>query len=152
MNIPTNYHPELKKFIQELDKIVKKGGSEEFITGKVAKRLESLLQHKNIIPDKLKKPNSEHYVMYPVYVAPDQSFSIASAVWDVNQSTPPHDHGTWGVIGIVEGTEHEIRYMPNEASGKITREGDHLHYEESVTVCCTSDQDLHEVSCASSIP
>src|SRR5699024_3910466 len=87
-----------------------------------------------------------------VYVSPDNSFSIASAVWDVNQSTPPHDHGTWGVIGIVEGTEHEISYIPNKENKQITRGKDYLHHAQSVTICCTSDQDLHEVSCASNIP
>lgn len=152
MNINEEYTPELKKFIEDLDRIVKKGGSEEYLTRNVADRVKELLAHKDILPSNLMQPNSEHYVMYPVYVAPDKSFSIASAVWDIHQQTPPHDHGTWGVIGIVQGAEHEIRYIPDDEGTKLVREGDHLLREGEVVVCCTSDQDLHEVSCASSVP
>lgn len=152
MNINEEYTPELKSFIKDLDVIVKQGGSEETLTQSVAERMEELLKHKDILPSNLMQPNPDHYVMYPVYVAPDKSFSIASAVWGINQSTPPHDHGTWGVIGIVQGAEHEIRYTPDNGSNKLIREGDHLLREGEVVVCCTTDQDLHEVSCASSVP
>jgi|SRR5699024_9797228 len=153
MNFKETYHPALERFIEDLDSIVQAGGGEEKVTEAVARRLKELLKYPDILPHKLKQPNSEHYVMYPVYIAPDESFSIASAVWGLNQSTPPHDHGTWGVIGIVEGTEHEIRYVPSQnKSTSILKEGESLHQEGEVTICCTSDQDLHEVSCASDIP
>src|SRR5690625_3060955 len=142
MNINPEYHPELKSFIIDLDQIVKQGGTEVDITQKVADRLEKMLEFKDeILLEKFKQPNPEHYVMYPVFVAPDNSFSIASAVWDVGQTTPPHDHGTWGVIGIVQGTEHEIKYTPVDDGTKIIREGDSLLKAGEVEICCTSDQD-----------
>jgi 3-mercaptopropionate dioxygenase len=52
-----------------------------------------------------------HHVTYPLYVAPDDSWSMASVVWDVGQRTPVHSHETWGVVGIYSGIEHEVRYL-----------------------------------------
>jgi 3-mercaptopropionate dioxygenase len=53
---------------------------------------------------------------HPLYVAPDDSWSMASVVWDVGQRTPVHSHETWGVIGIYSGVEHEVRYLKPAAS------------------------------------
>lgn len=152
MKINENYHPELKKYIEDLEEIITKDKPEEVVTKEVAERTKELLKHDNILLKELMQPNPDKYVMYPVYIADDERFSIAAAVWDVGQSTPIHDHGTWGVIGIVQGVEHEIQYVPSGDGKKIERKGDILLKEREVTICCTSDQDLHEVSCASSIP
>jgi len=37
-----------------------------------------------------------HHVTYPLFIAPDDSWSMASVVWDVGQRTPVHSHETWG--------------------------------------------------------
>ena len=62
--------------------------------------------------------------------------------------TPVHDHGTWGVIGIYQGVEHEVCFKPAVISGDVrfrqTEERDIA--ERHVIVCCTSDQDIHRVS------
>jgi predicted metal-dependent enzyme (double-stranded beta helix superfamily) len=144
-------YPVLKNFINDIEVIVQIGGEEAVVTKKVAERMKELLLVDGVIPDVYKQPNPNKYTLYPVYIAPDNSFSIASAVWDVGQSTPIHDHGTWGVIGIVQGKEHEIHYtLPSGAPPVRIMERD-LEKGE-VTVCCTSDQDVHEVSCTSKEP
>src|SRR5690606_31125095 len=83
----------------------------------------------------------------------DGSFSIASAVWNVGQETPIHDHGTWGVIGIWSGVEREHRFAKPEQDGQVP-----VFLEErllpagSVEVCCTTDQDIHRVAAATDEP
>lgn len=145
-------HPALQTFIDRMHEIVDQGGDEQTVTQAVAQALQELLKHKNIIPPAMMQPDEHRYVMYPVYVAPDESFSIASAVWGVNQTTPIHDHGTWGVIGIVQGIEHELSYQPNEVGKPMILLEEKLIHEGEVVICCTSDQDTHKVSCASEIP
>ena len=100
------------------------------------------------------KPHVDNYVLYPVWVAPDGAFSIAAAVWNVGQVTPIHDHGTWGVIGIYGGVEHEIRYELAGASGstRLTQLSEQDIPTGRVIVCCTSDHDIHRVSCGSNVP
>src|SRR5690625_4352537 len=145
---------EMDLFIEQVHAIIEKGGTEQEITNQVASRLQGLLDSGYSLPEKYRRPNKEKYVLYPVYVAEDGSFSIASAVWDVGQKTPVHDHQTWGVIGIIQGTEYEESYVkPKDDEEKPLRPLTKTHLNEGeVAVCCTSDQDIHKVSCVSDIP
>jgi predicted metal-dependent enzyme (double-stranded beta helix superfamily) len=62
-----------------------------------------------------------------------------------------HDHGTWGVIGIYSGVEHEVRYQPWPERPPACL-GERKIRAGQVIVCCTSDADVHEVSCGSDTP
>jgi len=46
-----------------------------------------------------------------IYDAPDASLSLYAIVWLPGQWTPVHDHGSWGVVGIVEGVLEERSYV-----------------------------------------
>jgi predicted metal-dependent enzyme (double-stranded beta helix superfamily) len=46
-----------------------------------------------------------------VYDAPDASLSLYSIVWLPGQWTPVHDHGSWGVVGVIEGVLEERSYV-----------------------------------------
>lgn len=129
------------------------GDDEKAVTAAVAQHLQTWLEKGVVIPAPLREPNEDHYVMYPLHVAEDGSFSIASAVWNVGQETPVHDHGTWGVIGIVSGLEKERRYLPDAAKPNgLDFLGEDFLRPGDVEVCCTTDQDVHAVSAASDEP
>jgi predicted metal-dependent enzyme (double-stranded beta helix superfamily) len=51
------------------------------------------------------------YTRNLIYDAPDKSMSLYALVWLPGQWTPVHDHGSWGVVGIVEGTLEERSYV-----------------------------------------
>jgi predicted metal-dependent enzyme (double-stranded beta helix superfamily) len=46
-----------------------------------------------------------------VYEAPDASLSLYALVWLSGQWTPIHDHGSWGVVGVLEGVLEERNYV-----------------------------------------
>jgi predicted metal-dependent enzyme (double-stranded beta helix superfamily) len=146
--------PAMTLFINDVRKVVREGGGEYVVTEKVAARLRSLLQERDVLDSGYTRPQPDNYVLYPIWVEPDGSFSIAAAVWSVGQVTPAHDHGTWGVIGIYRGVEHEIRYKPAVVSGarRFAKIEERDIPERQVIVCCTSDQDIHRVSCGSNVP
>lgn len=52
-----------------------------------------------------------HYARHLVQATPDGSLSLYALVWSPGQWTPVHDHGTWGVVGIVEGVLEEREYV-----------------------------------------
>jgi predicted metal-dependent enzyme (double-stranded beta helix superfamily) len=52
-----------------------------------------------------------HYARNLVHAAADDSLSLFTLVWLPGQMTPVHDHGTWGVVGVVEGVLMEQSYM-----------------------------------------
>ena len=47
------------------------------------------------------------YQTYLVHAEPDGSFSVAVMVWRPGQATPVHDHLTWCVTAVLQGTEYE---------------------------------------------
>ncbi len=46
-----------------------------------------------------------------IYDAPDASLSLYALVWLPGQWTPIHDHGSWGVVGVIEGVLEERSYV-----------------------------------------
>jgi predicted metal-dependent enzyme (double-stranded beta helix superfamily) len=52
-----------------------------------------------------------HYARNLVYAAPDRSLSLYALVWSPGQWTPVHDHGSWGVVGVLEGVLEERSYV-----------------------------------------
>jgi 3-mercaptopropionate dioxygenase len=54
------------------------------------------------------------YRCHLLHAEPDGSFSITALVWRPGQATPVHDHVTWCVAGVIEGDEHEERYVLRE--------------------------------------
>jgi 3-mercaptopropionate dioxygenase len=50
------------------------------------------------------------YRCHLLHAEPDGSFSVVALVWRPGQATPVHDHVSWCVTGVIEGSEHEQRY------------------------------------------
>src|SRR5699024_5788062 len=65
---------------------------------------------------------------------------------------PIHNHGTWGVIGLIQGKESEVHYEHPTPGKPIAKIATHKLNKGEVKVCCTSDQDVHKVSCISQVP
>lgn len=52
-----------------------------------------------------------HYSRNLIFEASDASLSLYSIVWLPGQWTPVHDHGSWGVVGVVDGVLEERSYV-----------------------------------------
>ncbi len=145
--------PTLEQLIDEVEAIVAAGGGEEVVTAKVAETLTGWLAAGPSIDADYRRPDDDRYVLYPLHVDPEGRFSIASAVWNVCQSTPVHGHETWGVVGIYSGVEHEIAYAKPHAEGeRLVQVAESDWSAGEVTVCCTTDDDVHWVACGGSEP
>jgi predicted metal-dependent enzyme (double-stranded beta helix superfamily) len=59
-----------------------------------------------LTPEHLRS-DPEHYARNAVYIDDDDTLSLFALVWRPGQWTPVHDHGTWGVVGVLEGTLEE---------------------------------------------
>jgi predicted metal-dependent enzyme (double-stranded beta helix superfamily) len=57
------------------------------------------------------RSNAAGYTRNLVFNAPDASLSLYAIVWLPGQWTPVHDHGSWGVVGVVEGVLEERSYV-----------------------------------------
>jgi predicted metal-dependent enzyme (double-stranded beta helix superfamily) len=145
--------PELAAFARKVEGLIARGLDERSLTAAIQAELTSVLGLGFELPAEKTAPDTERYVMYPLHVAEDGSFSIASAVWDVGQGTPVHGHETWGVVGIYRGVEVETRYeKPAAPDLPLVVEGTDEWGAGQVTVCCTTDDDVHQVRCGGDEP
>ena len=65
----------------------------------------------NFLEEKHYQSDSQHYARNPIYIDPKNRLSLYALVWLPGQWTPIHDHGTWGVVGIVEGGLEERNFI-----------------------------------------
>jgi predicted metal-dependent enzyme (double-stranded beta helix superfamily) len=52
-----------------------------------------------------------HYARNLIHATPDGNLSLYALVWLPGQWTPVHDHGSWGVVGVLEGILEERSYV-----------------------------------------
>ena len=57
------------------------------------------------------RSNPTHYERNAIYISSDGNLSLYALVWQPGQWTPVHDHGSWGVVGIVQGLLEERAYI-----------------------------------------
>lgn len=57
------------------------------------------------------RSDPHHYSRNLVHDAQDAGLSLYTLVWLPGQWTPIHDHGSWGVVGVLEGVLEERNYV-----------------------------------------
>ncbi|NKY42543.1 hypothetical protein [Nocardia cerradoensis] len=145
--------PELATFADTVARLIDDIPDERSLTAAIRDELTAVLTGGLELPPGKTRLDPDHYVMYPLHVDPDGAFSIAAAVWNVGQGTPVHGHETWGVVGIHSGIEVETRYRkPSTEDVPLVEEGTAEWSAGQVTVCCTTDDDVHQVRCGGDEP
>lgn len=142
----------LQTFIDDVDQVVRTTDDEHEITRRVADLLSTLLAGDYRLPESHTRPSADRHVNYPLHVAPGGRWCLAAVVWNVGQRTPVHAHETWGVVGIYAGSEREYRYVKPKEPGPLEPAGEHTWQSGEVTVCCTTDDDVHAVAAAGDVP
>jgi predicted metal-dependent enzyme (double-stranded beta helix superfamily) len=138
----------LQTFIDDVGAVVSSTDDEHEITARIAQLLSALLADGYRLPPQLTRAAADRHLTYPLYIAPDESWSMASVVWAVGQQTNVHSHETWGAVGIYAGAELEVRYRkPTDATPArpLVPAGEQRWDRGQVTVCCTTDDDVHSV-------
>jgi predicted metal-dependent enzyme (double-stranded beta helix superfamily) len=146
---------ELRTFIDDVAAVIAASDDEHEITERVGERLSALLAGGYRLPPEYTRPCVDHHVNYPLHIAPDGSWCVAAVVWSPGQRTPVHGHETWGVVGIHSGAEREFRYVKPAAADEgtpLTPAGDQVWERGQVTVCCTTDDDVHSVAAVGDVP
>lgn len=64
------------------------------------------------------RSDPDHYARNAIYIDDDDMLSLFALVWLPGQWTPIHDHGTWGVVGVLQGTLEERNLIRTDRQGK----------------------------------
>jgi 3-mercaptopropionate dioxygenase len=74
---------------------------------RVARALRRRLPGPEILTPAQLHGDPDRYQTHLLHAEPGGSFSIAAMVWRPGQVTPIHDHVSWCVTGVLQGTEYE---------------------------------------------
>ena len=72
-----------------------------------------------------------HYTRNAILVG--EQLSLYAIVWQPGQWTPVHDHGSWGVVGVIEGALHERAWLRTSPTTAATR-----HHASCPAACWSS--------------
>ncbi|MFC4275353.1 cysteine dioxygenase family protein [Achromobacter aloeverae] len=133
----------LKEFVQEATRVM------DTVTGDKARMLatrpvlEKLIRQDDWLPDAFARPHPEYYQQYLLYCDPHERFCIVSFVWGPGQKTPVHDHGVWGLVGMLRGSETSQRF---EARDGGLHAGETATLEPGQIECLLPEEgDIHQV-------
>ena len=122
-------NPHLEEFLDETRAIIKEFVQPADIVLECAPLMHELLPNAEaFLSDEHLCPSAEHYARNLVYAQDDGQLSLFTMVWEPGQWTPVHDHGTWGLVGVISGSLTERNMIRTDAQeredhGIILRRG-----------------------------
>jgi 3-mercaptopropionate dioxygenase len=123
-------HDTFAQFTREVDALVRCQRQPAVLVGLIQPLLSQLLAQRDWLDERYRRPvPGKRYTQYLLYTPADEAWSVVSFVWPGGATTPVHDHGTWGVIGVYQGQEYETRYAIVEGSIAARR----VHLVETAT-------------------
>ena len=107
----------LDAFIGDLAALhVRFGADVDGLVAATRERLAALVRQPGILPADACIGSPDRYTQHVLHVAADRSHSVVALVWYPGQCTPIHDHVSWCVVGVHEGTETQTLYHLAEDS------------------------------------
>ncbi len=136
----------LRDFVISIGQLLDRAPFEEELLGEGTRLLGDLVSVDDWLPARYAEPSADRYRQYLLYADGAERFSVVSFVWGPGQSTPIHDHTTWGLIGMLRGAELEQHYV-RLADGSLAPEGEPHRLEPGgVDAVSPNVGDLHRVS------
>ncbi|MEE2999283.1 MAG: cysteine dioxygenase [Pseudomonadota bacterium] len=102
----------LKVFITTCDELARSGCDANTCVSRAAPLMLELIKlgHRILSPDQMRE-DPITYARNAIHLGDAESTSLFALVWLPGQWTPVHDHGTWGVVGVLEGVLEERNFL-----------------------------------------
>jgi predicted metal-dependent enzyme (double-stranded beta helix superfamily) len=136
----------LRHFVTAFTRLADSAPAESELLRAGSVLLRDLVSVDDWLPARYAQASNEGYRQYLLHADGAERFSVVSFVWGLGQTTPIHDHTTWGLIGMLRGAELEQHYA-RRPDGRLEPEGE-PHRLEAGAVDAVSPNigDLHRVS------
>jgi 3-mercaptopropionate dioxygenase len=136
----------LREFVSAFGRLLDARPAESALLCEGAALLSGLIAVDDWLPARYAQPDPQRYRQYLLHADGGERFSVVSFVWGPGQTTPIHNHTTWGLIGVLRGAEVEQRFHSNEA-GELIPEGAPQRLEAGqVDAVSPRIGDIHRVS------
>ena len=105
----------LEDFVHEMESLLKEQPDQEKIFDVGSSYMERLISDPEAIPREYRvptgrgsRPKHGSYLLY----RGESGLLVTSVVWGPGDHASPHDHRTWGMIGVMSNTLSETRFPP----------------------------------------
>jgi len=102
----------LDQFIADMQELVDAQPDQQKLFDKGSVYLERLVTTRDSIPEEFRSPSGKgrrpNHGSYAIYRGP--GLFVSSVVWGPGDHVGPHDHQTWGMIGVAGNAIQETRY------------------------------------------
>lgn len=106
-------NPILERFRDTCAAVVNEQGTPSDIVRALAPAMGSLArQADEFLEPCHRRGEADGYTRNLIFGSEEEGLSLYAIVWRPGQWTPIHDHGTWGVVGVVEGLLEEQAFVP----------------------------------------
>jgi predicted metal-dependent enzyme (double-stranded beta helix superfamily) len=145
----------INHFLYDADSVVRSYDSESDILRHIKPLLERLVGFDNSVPRAAFTPRKDRFAMNLIRMPKNRSFSVIGGVWTPGQTTPIHDHLTWALIDVYDGTEREALFRRTDdrsdpKRAKLEMVSEKMNMKGHVTVL--GEAGIHRVDNPSSRP
>ncbi|MBI4566646.1 MAG: cysteine dioxygenase family protein [Planctomycetes bacterium] len=99
-------------FISDLEMITSVERDQAEMIRKISRKMKLLIASgEGFLTPKEREEDPRHYARHLVHIDRMRRFVVMSSVWRAGQGTPVHDHGTWGLMGVLEGELKVTNYV-----------------------------------------
>lgn len=132
-------------FIGRIAELVEARSAEKVLIARASEAMRDLIRQDDWLPAEWSAPGPDKYRQYLLYCDARERFSVVSFVWAPGQSTPIHNHQTWGVIGMLRGAELSQSYRLGD-DGRVQMKGPPQYLKPGdIEVLAPTIGDIHHV-------
>ena len=115
---------DIDRFLTECRKQISSGFTPDCLDRLLPEMHQLLKKDHHFIKPEYLYENPDNYSRNVVYIDENNQLGLYVLVWLPGQWTPVHDHGTWGMVGIMQGVLYEYNYtridrQPQDADNGI---------------------------------
>ncbi|MCH8898064.1 MAG: cysteine dioxygenase family protein [Chloroflexi bacterium] len=143
----------LEEFIEEMEAMLKEQPDQEKLFDKGSSLLARLVNNPEAIPAEYRvptgkgpRPNHGSYLLHQG----EDGFQVTAVVWGPGDHAGPHDHHTWGMIGVLENALTETRFRrvddrSKEGYAQLEKDRDHLVRPGELTLLIPEVDEIHQM-------
>ena len=104
----------LEDFVQDMQDLLVSQPTDEKIFDKGSACLSRLISNPDAIPERFRQPagsgTRSNHGSWLLHHSPDIGLLVTAVVWGPGDHAAPHDHRTWGMIGVMDNALTETRF------------------------------------------
>lgn len=101
-------------FVQEMEELLQSQPDQEKLFDRGSDYLSRLINNPDAIPERFRQPvgvgRRANHGSWLLHHNPDSGLLVTTVVWGPGDHAAPHDHRTWGMIGVMDNLLTETRF------------------------------------------